>query len=101
MVKLARLEFNVGLLEAILSAKNNDFVQTNCPEDVRVVKVMQDMDDQANNRIILVLSSEEADWSEGKLGLRNPHEIPLIEPFEYTVTDPDEDQPPPETTEET
>jgi len=92
-MKLVKIQFSTELLEAILSAKNNTFVTTDCPDDVRVVKVIQDEDDQANNRVVLVLSSEEADWPE-----EVPYgEISMIDPFKYTVVDPDESPP---TTEE-
>jgi hypothetical protein len=95
MTKLAKVEFGIGLLEAILSAKNNDFVTTDCPDDVRVVQVIQDEFDQANHRMVLVLTSEEADWPENV-----PYdEIPMIDPFQYTVVDPDEDESPPVTEE--
>ncbi len=89
MTKLAKLQFSTELLEAILTAKNNDFVTTDCPDDVRVVKILQDEDDQANHRVVLVLTSEEADWPDNV-----PYdEIPMIDPFQYTVVDPDESPP--------
>jgi len=92
-MKLVKVEFSTELLEAILSARNNAFVNTDCPDDVRVVKVTQDEDDQANHRVVLLLTSEEADWPE-----QVPYdEIPMIDPFKYTVVDPDESPP---TTEE-
>ena len=96
-MKLVYLEFSVGLLEAILSAKNNEYVYTDCPDDVQVVQVIQDTDDQANHRLTLVLTSVEADWpeSDAKLGVKPIDEIPMISPFQYTVIDPDEDKPPP------
>jgi len=96
-MKLVKLEFSVGLLEAILSAKNNEYVYTDCPDDVRVVQVIQETEDQANHRLTLVLTSVEADWPDaydGKLGVVPIDEIPMIEPFQYTVIDPDEDKPP-------
>ncbi len=94
-MKLARVTLSTELLEAILSAKNNDFVTTNCPDDVRIVKVCQDAEDQANNRVILVLESEEADWADIGKGW-TVDSVPMIEPFEYTVIDPDESPPPTE-----
>ena len=100
-MKLAKIEFGIDLLEAILAAKNNDFVQTDCPGDVRVVKVIQSDEDQANHRVILVLTSEEADWPETKTN--GPGSwvtpIPFVGPFQYTVRDPDEDESPPPTEE--
>lgn len=96
-MKLAKIEFGIDLLEAILAARNNEFVKTDCPEDVRVIKVIQSEDDQANHRIILVLSSEEADWPDVKMN--GPDEIPFVMPFQYTVRDPDEDESPPPTKE--
>lgn len=96
-MKLAKIKFGIDLLEAILAAKNNDFVQTDCPSDVKVVKVIQDPDDQANHYCVLVLTSEEADWPEIKMN--GPDEIPFVGPFQYTVRDPDEDESPPPTKE--
>jgi hypothetical protein len=94
-MKLAKVMMSTELLEAILSAKNNDFVTTNCPDDVRIVRVCQDAEDQANNRVILVLESEEADWDDvGKAW--SVDNVPMIDPFEYTVVDPDESPPPTE-----
>lgn len=94
-MKLVKVMMSTELLEAILSAKNNDFVTTNCPEDVRIVRVCQDAEDQANNRVILVLESEEADWDDvGKAW--SVDNVPMIGPFEYTVVDPDESPPPTE-----
>jgi hypothetical protein len=96
-MKLARLEFSVELLEAILTARNNDYVTTNCPNDVKIVRVLQEKYDQVNNRIVLVLESEEASWPDtGKLGMVSFDDIPMIDPFEYTVLDPES----PPTTEE-
>jgi len=96
-MKLAKILFGTDLLEAILAARNNDFVQTDCPDDVRVVKAIQSDEDQANHRIVLVLTSEEADWPDIKMN--GPDEIPFVMPFQYTVRDPDEDESPPPTEE--
>ena len=94
-MKLARVMLSTELLEAILSAKNNDFVQTNCPDDVKIVKVCQDAEDQSNHRVTLVLESQEADWADvGKAWTVDS--VPMIDPFEYTVVDPDESPPPTE-----
>jgi hypothetical protein len=94
-MKLVKIQFATDLLEAILSAKNNEFVYTDCPDDVQVVKVIQDEEDQSNHRMTLVLTSVEADWPEtGKLEIVPFDEIPMIDPFQYTVIDPDEDKPP-------
>ena len=89
-MKLAKIKFGIDLLEAILAAKNNDFVQTECPGDVKVVKVIQDPDDQANHYCVLVLTSEESDWPDVKMnGL---DEIHFVGPVQYTVRDQDEDE---------
>ncbi len=96
-MKLAKVELGIGLLEAILTAANNDFVTTDCPKDLKIVKVLQSQFDQANHKVILVVNSEEADWPDIKVN--GPDEIPFVEPFQYTVVDPDEDESPPPTEE--
>jgi hypothetical protein len=87
MAKLAKVQFSVETLEAILTAKENDYVSTDCPQDIRIVRVVQDVEDQANHRIVLVLESEEADWPDIKITDASA-EIPLVGPFTYTVEDP-------------
>jgi len=97
--KLAKLKLSTDILERIITAKDNDFVQTNAPQDMRIVKVLQDQDDQANHMVTLVVESVESDWPE--VVYNGPDvTIPMLDPFEYTVVDPDEDLSPP-TTEET
>jgi len=98
MTKLAKVEFGIGLLEAILTAANNNFVTTDCPADLRIVKVLQSQDDQSNNRVVLVVESDEADWPDIKMNGPDA-DIPFIDPFQYTVVDPDEDESPPVTEE--
>jgi len=98
MTKLAKVWMSTDLLEAIMTARNNDFVNTDCPSDLRIVKVMQDEDDQANNRVVLVVNSEEADWPDIKVNGPDA-DIPFVDPFQYTVVDPDEDESPPVTKE--
>lgn len=98
MTKLAKVELGTDLLEAIMTARNNDFVNTDCPQDLRVVKVLQSQEDQANNKVVLVVQSEEADWPDIKVNGPNV-DIPFIGPFQYTVVDPDEDESPPVTEE--
>ena len=98
MTKLVTVKMGTDLLEAIITARNNDFVKTDCPKDLRVVKVMQSQDDQSNNRVILVVQSDEADWPDIKMNGPDA-DIPFIEPFQYTVVDPDEDESPPVTEE--
>lgn len=94
-MKLAKVEFAIELLEAILTASQNDYVHTDCPQDIKIVRVIQDDDDQANHRVVLVVESEEADWPEQ---LHQPGwQIPFIKPFTYTVEHPDEDKSPPTT----
>jgi len=98
MAKLVKVQMGTDLLEAIMTARNNDFVNTDCPQDLRIVKVMQSQDDQANNRVVLVVQSEEADWPD--ILLNGPDaDIPFVGPFQYTVVDPDEDESPPVTEE--
>lgn len=97
-MKLVKVELGVDLLEAIIAARNNDYVQTDCPADVRIVQVVQDEFMQANHKVILIVTSEEADWPEFKTN--GPMvDVPLIDPFQYTVRDPDEDESPPPTEE--
>ncbi len=98
MTKLAKVELGIGLLEAIMTAANNDFVTTDCPKDLRIVKVLQSQLDQANHKVILVVQSDEADWPDIKMNGPDA-DIPLIDPFQYTVVDPDEDESPPVTEE--
>jgi len=97
-MKLVKVWMSTDLLEAIMTARNNDFVTTDCPADLRIVKVMQDEDDQSNNRVALVVNSEEADWPDIKMNGPDA-DIPFIDPFQYTVVDPDEDESPPVTEE--
>jgi hypothetical protein len=98
MTKLAKVLLATDLLEAIMTARNNDFVNTDCPKDLRVVKVVQSADDQANHQVVLVVQSEEADWPDIKFN--GPEvDIPFVGPFQYTVVDPDEDESPPVTEE--
>lgn len=92
MTKLAKVEFGIGLLEAILTAAKNDFVTTDCPADLRIVRVLQSQDDQSNNRVVLVVQSEEADWPDIKVNGPDA-DIPFVDPFQYTVVDPDESPP--------
>jgi len=98
MTKLAKVELSIELLEAILTAANNDFVTTDCPTDLRIVKVLQSEDDQSNHRVTLVVQSEEADWPDIKMNGPDA-DIPFVGPFQYTVVDPDEDESPPVTEE--
>lgn len=100
-MKLVKIEFGIELLESILTARNNVFVETDCPEDVKIVKVIQSEDDQSNHRIVLLLQSEEADWVDIKMNGPGAwvEAIPFIDPFQYTVVDPDEDESPPPTKE--
>ena len=97
MAKLAKVRLSTELLEAILTAVNNDFVTTDCPADLKIVKVLQDEDDQANHELVLIVASDEADWPNMKVNGPNP--VPFIDPFQYTVVDPDEDESPPTTKE--
>lgn len=98
MAKLGKLQFSIEILESILTAKGNDYVSTDCPQDIKIVKVVQDADDQANHRFLLVVESEEAGWPDLKWD--GPAvEIPLVGPFTYTVEHPDEDESSPSTTE--
>lgn len=98
MAKLAKIQLSIDILEAILTAKENAYVSTDCPQDIKIVRVVQDAEDQANHRILIFVESEEADWPE--LEWDGPAvEIPLVGPFTYTVQHPDEDESPPSTTE--
>ncbi len=106
MMKLVRLLFDVELFERIVTAADNDYVTTDCPEDLKIVRVFQDADDQSNHRVTLVVSSESfaevSDEIRRKAFISgDPEGIPLSMPFTYTVRDPDEDESPPPTTEET
>ena len=103
-MKLGRLLFEVELLERILTAADNDYVVTDCPHDLKIVRVFQDADDQANHRVTLVVSSEWFDEISDEVRRQamisgDPEGIPLLTPFTYTVVDPDDESPPP--TEET
>lgn len=104
MIKLAQLHLSTELLEEILTARNNDYVTTTCPQDVKIIKVSQDSDDQANHRVVLLLESEDESFPDvseeerrSALISGNLVGIPLLTPFEYTVVDPES----PPTTEET
>jgi len=92
-MKIGRIELSTELLEQILTAGQNDYVTTDCPNDVKIVKVFQTDEDQANHRVQIVLESEEADWPIMPL----MGEIPFVGPFTYTVEHPDEDESPPPT----
>jgi hypothetical protein len=105
MTRLAKVQLSTELLEAILTAKNNDFVTTDCPQDIKIVKVFQDEEDQSNHRVTLMVNSEDESWPDSpkEQQLRafagDPVGIPLLNPFQYTVVDPDEDESPPVTEE--
>ena len=104
MMKLARLLFDVELFERIMTAADNSFVSTDCPQDLKIVKVFQDSDDQANHRVTLVVSSESFAEVSDKIRQTamisgNLEGIPLLHPFTYTVSDPDEDESLPSTEE--
>ncbi len=94
-MKLAKLQFDVELFERIVTAKDNDYVTTDCPQDLKIVKVLQNDDEQAKHIVTLIVQSEEADWPDVP---KFPHsEIPFVGPFTYTVEHPDEDESPPTT----
>jgi hypothetical protein len=95
MAKLAKMYLSTDLLERIITAKDNDYVHTNAPQDLKIVRIVQDSDDQANHRVLVYVDSEEAGWPESKLGLEA--DIPLLDPFTYTVDRSDEDESPPTT----
>lgn len=104
MMKLGRLLFDVELFERIVTAADNDYVVTDCPQDLKIVRVFQDADDQSNHRVTLIVSSEEiAEVSDEvrrtAMISGDPEGIPLLTPFTYTVRDPDEDESPPPTEE--
>ena len=99
MMKLGRLLFDMELFERIVTAADNDYVTTDCPQDLKIVRVFQDADDQANHRVTLVVSS--GSFAEISDEIRrtamisgDPEGIPLLTPFTYTVVDPDEDESP-------
>lgn len=106
MMKLGRLLFDVELFERIVTAADNDYVTTDCPLDLKIVRVFQDADDQANHRVTLVVTSESIAEVSDEIRRKamisgDPEGIPLLMPFTYTVRDPDEDESPPPTDEET
>jgi len=94
--RLARVEMSAKTLEQILTASENDHVVTNCPQDLKVVRVHQTGEEQANGKFsIIVTSDERDDWP----FVESWHDIPTLMPFTYTVVDPDKDQSPPKTEE--
>jgi len=99
MTKLARVELSIDILKAILTAKENDYVSTNCPQDIEIVKVVQSDEDQSNHRIQIIMESQEADWEDVSEDDIFMEKIPMLDPFTYTVEHPDEDESPPSTTE--
>lgn len=92
--KLGRIEMTTEVLEQMLTASENAHVVTNCPQDLKIVKIVQTGEEQANQKFSIVVTSEERDWP----FVESWHDIPLLMPFTYTVVDP-EDQSPPETEE--
>lgn len=96
MTKLAKIQMSTELLERIMTAADNEFVHTDCPQDLKIVRVFQDQEDQSNHRVTLVVSSESLAEVSEEVRLTamvsgNPEGIPLLDPFTYTVDNPDED----------
>jgi len=72
------------VLEQILRASDADNIETNCPQDLRVVGIVQDAVSCEQRKFTVIVTSEELNVEPAESWA----EVPVLEPFTYTVVEP-------------